>query len=151
MMWSCTQTSIVLQASFSFFVMVISSWEGLGFPLGWLWANRTAAAPYSITFLTNSLGYTAEVVSVPSNRTSVLMIAFLPLRKTTKNCSLNGSVKKGLRCRTTSSAQLILSPAEMVNLRINSSSMVESDMFFTSILEGVMGVIWVLWGVFFMV
>jgi hypothetical protein len=29
--------------------------------------------------------------------------------------------------------------------------MVESDMFFTSILEGVMGVIWVLCGVFFMV
>jgi hypothetical protein len=29
--------------------------------------------------------------------------------------------------------------------------MVESDMFFTSILEGVLGVIWVLCGVFFIV
>ena len=54
--WSNTDMSIILPASNNFLVMAISSLDGSGLPLGWLWANIICAQVATIAPLKTSLG-----------------------------------------------------------------------------------------------
>ena len=63
--WSIKVISTVFKAFKTASVAIISFWEGLQVPPGWLWDIITDVALLSKASLTISLGYTADLLTIP--------------------------------------------------------------------------------------
>lgn len=93
-MWSNTDMSIILPASSSLLVIDMSSVDGSGFPLGWLWANIICAHVATIAPLNTSLECTTDEFSVPSEMTSKPVTILALFSQNTTNFSLTSPSNK---------------------------------------------------------
>ena len=80
--------------SLSRLVISMSSGEGVGSKVGWLWISNSAAALESNAVLNTSRGDTSDWLRVPTDTISMQTIRFFPSRWTVANSSFVSLIKK---------------------------------------------------------
>ena len=86
--------SIIFPASTNLLVIVMSSFDGSGLPLGWLWVKIICAHVATIAPLKTSLGCTTDEFNVPSETTSNPVTIFALFNQNTMNRSFTSPSNK---------------------------------------------------------